>query len=120
MCYNTFEEKLFTVAYTKAFFGFLRVSEIVGQGTGCRAGRAGLLCSYVNLVQKLSSEIRGSKIDQGNLGTVIQLGRIPENKVCPVQAVSVYMQERPKLQRDENVWYILTAAHCQGINFLPY
>ena len=74
---------------------------MVGKGTGCREGRAGLLCSDVRLGQKFSVKIRRSKIDQGNLGRVMLLGRELGNQIYPVQAVSVYMQERPKPHGDE-------------------
>ena len=75
---------------------------MVGQGTGCREGRAGLLCSDVRLGQKFSVKIRRSKIDQGNLGRVMLLGRELGNQIYSVQAVSVYMQERPKPKEDES------------------
>ena len=49
VCANTFEERLFRAAFTLAFFGFLRVSELVGFGMTNRKGRGGLQMSDLHL-----------------------------------------------------------------------
>ena len=96
VCVNTYEVKLFTAAFTLAFFGFFRVSELVGQGEASRAGRRGLGVSDIVLNNKLSVKILGSKTDQCQKGIHVFLDRVPKiPAVCPVFAMQVYLQARP-------------------------
>lgn len=95
ICDNVYEQKLFAAAFTLAFFGFLRVSEIVGQGKSVAGGRAGLSLAAVQLGEKLRVNIAGSKADQTNKGASVCLRRVVKHPdVCPVLAMQSFLQAR--------------------------
>ena len=96
VCTNTFEVKLFKAAFTLPFFGFLRVSELVGQGMGDRRGRQGLKMADIKIGKDLTISIQGSKTDQQDKGTQLHLGTVGTPvAVCPVQAMREYLEVRP-------------------------
>lgn len=86
VCTNTFEVKLFKLAFSLAFFVFLRVSELVGQGA---KGRPPLKLSNVTFTEhNLILFIEGSKTDQTNTSTHITFTPVhANNRVCPVQGI---------------------------------
>ena len=98
VCRNTYEALLFKTAFTFAFFGFFRISELIGQSKG---GRGGLEMSEVKMsTSRIKIHLRGSKTDQLGLGEVISLTRVPkEPTVCPVQSLSKFIDARPKSEK---------------------
>ncbi|XP_070190041.1 integrase/recombinase xerD homolog [Littorina saxatilis] len=96
VCANVFEEKLFTAAYSVAFFGFLRVSEVVGQGDTLKGARAGIGYADVVMGKNLKIRIRGSKTDQAMRGEQVCMRRAERHpEACPVLAMQAYLQVRP-------------------------
>lgn len=96
VCANVFEQKLFSAAYSVAFFGFLRVSEIVGQGESLKGGRAGIGYTDVELGKNLQIKIIGSKTDQAMRGEQVCMRRAEKHpEVCPVLAMQAYLRVRP-------------------------
>lgn len=95
VCSSSYEVKLFTSVYTLAFFGFFRVSELVGQHQASKRGREGLTLSSLELGDKLCVTLAGSKTDQQNRGAEIQISRVTGfADVCPVLALSGYLHVR--------------------------
>ncbi|XP_070202936.1 uncharacterized protein [Littorina saxatilis] len=96
VCANTFEQALFTAAFCFAFFGFFRVSEIVGQGNAVKGGRTGISYADVVLGEDLTVHIAGSKTDQANKGEKVVMRRVERHpQVCPVRAMEAYLRVRP-------------------------
>lgn len=92
VCSSTYENALFKAAFTMAFFGFFRVSELVGQGKG---GRQGLKLSCVKLGRDLIVTLTGSKTDQLGKGAQVRLRGVDNLPgICPVQAMAEYLQIR--------------------------
>lgn len=96
VCSNVYEQHLFTAAFTMAFFGFLRVSELVGQGRDMASGRTGLRRTEIVINDDLFITLSGSKTDQRGKGTQLVLKRVVNTPaVCPVLAMQKYLQVRP-------------------------
>lgn len=95
VCTNTYEASLFKAAFTLAFFGFLRVSEIVGQGSRVAGGRTGLALGDVKLEGHIVMHLQGSKTDQMAKGTkiIIESTNHPTH-VCPVEALKEFLSKR--------------------------
>lgn len=95
ICSNTYESKLFTAAYTLAFFAFLRVGEIV-----LSKGNDSHSILGINDVRldnnQLTITIKSSKTDQLGKGTTIVLNSY-DSCICPVKCMLSFLQIRPKL-----------------------
>ena len=101
VCTSTYESKLFKAAYTLAFFGFFRVSELLGQGIDGKGGRKGLSFSDIHLGQNLRVNLSGSKTDQANIGQSVLVRCVPCNlEICPVKAMRDYVQARGSADGD--------------------
>ena len=97
VCDNTFEHDLFRAAFTLAFFGFFRISELVGQVKHGKTVTDGLRVDDVQLGSVLNIRLRKSKTDQQGAGTSIRLKAVDSApEVCPVRALVQYMSLRPK------------------------
>ena len=96
VCSSMFEASLFSAAFSLAFFGFLRVGELVADSTSfCNHT---LLVSNVNFVNSnMTVEVllASSKTDQRGEGTVISLNKI-NSHICPVTLLKAYIDARPK------------------------
>ena len=96
ICENTFEVQLFTAAFSLAFFGFMRISELVGQSKQGRSNRLGLQISDVQLGPELVLHLRASKTDQRGRGSKVHLQAVRSTPtVCPIQALQSYLSCRP-------------------------
>ena len=97
ICASSFEAGLFKAAFSLAFFGFLRVGEFTseskkGEGANILSFRD---VKFDNAMLAMEVHVRSSKTDQRGEGTKLQIYRGPSQDVCPVQAVSEYLQMRP-------------------------
>lgn len=86
---SPFKATLFSAAFSVAFFGALRISELVARskkdGSGNAIGRQDTLLTGVSL----RIQVKSSKTDQLGLGKVIWLHPLGDNRYCPVGLVSV-------------------------------
>lgn len=98
VCSNTYESKLFKAAYTLAFAGFLRISEVVGQPKSLIGGRLGLqLVDLKIFPTHITLQIAGSKTDQSGRGHSVTIHRDFKNPhTCPIVAVREYLHIRSK------------------------
>ena len=98
ICNDSSEALLFKTAFTLAFFGFFRVSELLGQQQSLHRGRAGIQRHNIQLSRdKVVIKLLGSKTDQQRKGQSVpltQVGDAPE--VCPIRILLQYLQQRPK------------------------
>lgn len=96
-CSSHYEISLFKAAFTLAYFGLLRISELVYTGP-LHTDRPLQLCdiSYDLQNKILLIQIRKSKTDQS--GKAIKLKIYPEEKgnICCVQSVLEYIKARPR------------------------
>lgn len=95
ICWSKFEARLFSAAFSLAFFGALRVGEVVLEPKR-DGGSRGLLLQDVSMSPSdLQINIRNSKTDQLGRGAVIRLPASGEGGPCPVKDLKRYLALRP-------------------------
>ena len=96
VCKNSYETKLFKAAFTMAFFGFFRVSELVGQTHSHQLSRPGIQSSDIHpSLRGFEVKLRGSKTDQEKKGQSVFLDLVVDSPdVCPVRAIMDFKQIR--------------------------
>ncbi|XP_075684263.1 uncharacterized protein LOC142652502 [Rhinoderma darwinii] len=88
VCRSPFEVELFQLAFSLAFFGALRIGELVSPSTK-RAG--GLRLEEVGLYgDRLELLLRRSKTDQMGKGKRIVLFALPGSAMCPVACMRAF------------------------------
>ena len=95
VCSNKFETRLFSAAYSLAFFGFLRVGELAVSSNSDHS--AVLRHSDIEIMsdrKSLQLKIRFSKTDQLGKGCIIEIGKV-QGIVCPVELMQEYLSVRP-------------------------
>ena len=99
ICTKSYEALLFTAAFTTAFFGFFRISELIGQSNKAQGFRKGLVVSDLQFATNhLTIRLAGSKTDQLKKGEIITLSRVAKDEaVCPVTAMKKLVDSRPKV-----------------------
>ncbi|XP_069507368.1 uncharacterized protein [Ambystoma mexicanum] len=95
VCTDGFELCLFRAACALAFFGALRVSELVATGKADDSGRALAPGDVTFMEDGLMVKVRKSKTDQAGKGASIKLRRAAEQASCPTWLLSHYMTMRP-------------------------
>ena len=95
---SSYEALLFSTAFSVAFFGFLRVGEMVADSKTSDTSRIILISDVAILSGNISITLRFSKTDQ--LGKSVTLVFYPceQKQICPVSLIKRYMQVRPKIQ----------------------
>nr|XP_028606916.1 uncharacterized protein LOC114607664 [Podarcis muralis] len=95
ICWSKFEARLFSAAYAIAFFGALRVGEVVCEASA-RGSTRGLLCEDVQLSESaVSVLVRQSKTDQTGKGVLLKLTALAQQGPCPVKDTRRYLRLRP-------------------------
>lgn len=93
VCLDAFEVSLFRCAFSLAFFGAFRISELVSPSRVTAGG----LC-FVDVCgdgEALHCFLRRSKTDQQGRGARVSLGKLPGSPVCPVRSFLDYCSMRP-------------------------
>ena len=98
ICSNSFEVLLFKTSFILAFFGFFRISELLGQCTSLKGARSAVQVSDVKVsVKEVTIKLHGSKCDQRKKGEKVIIKReYLHTDVCPVLATSEFLKVRPK------------------------
>ncbi|XP_075059429.1 uncharacterized protein LOC142144452 [Mixophyes fleayi] len=92
--WDEYEVLLFRIAFSLAFFGAFRVSELVGQAAG--HGPTGLLTENVVIREDhLSCKIASSKTDQRGRGCWLHLQAQKDKGLCPVELATQFSLIRP-------------------------
>ncbi|XP_056010387.1 uncharacterized protein LOC125682097 isoform X2 [Ostrea edulis] len=86
VCRSPFESCLFSAAFSLAFYGLLRVSEVLS-----------LLSSQVsqNQLGQVSIILHRSKTNQTGKPLVCQITKLPDTNFCPTLPIKAYLQLRP-------------------------
>lgn len=88
-CFSSFEVSLFRLAFSLAFFGAFRISELVSPS---RSRCGGLRFEDVFLMGgSLDCYLRQSKTDQVGRGSTVSLHCLAGSDMCPVQLFSEYV-----------------------------
>lgn len=94
VCYSVFEARLFRAAFTLAYFGLLRVGEIVltTKGQADRPLKVGDV-----MVEKtaVSLTIRTSKTKQAGKPVILRIPAVADKQICCVDAMNQYTTHRP-------------------------
>ncbi|KAM3932751.1 uncharacterized protein RB166_005789 [Leptodactylus fuscus] len=93
VCVSEYEVCLFGLAFSLAFFGAFRISELVSRSRACPGGLLLGDCRVSGGV--LVCRIRRSKTDQEGRGLVVRLQRLPGSVVCPVGCFEAFLCLRP-------------------------
>lgn len=95
VCRSIYERVLFKAAFALAFFGALRVSELVSPS---KAIPGGLMHGEVKLLEdRVRIWISRSKTDQAGRGRYLEFGKIAEFSICSVRIVQSFKEVRPAL-----------------------
>lgn len=95
VCTNNYETLLFSAAFTTAFHGFLRVSEVVVSHKNNQRVllRENLHIDHINSCLQL--EVKFSKTDQAGRGTTLQI-QSTGDIACPYKILTKFLMMRPK------------------------
>ena len=98
VCYNNYEQKLFSALFVFAYFGLFRVSELV---CSFYERLEDILClsdlSFVENNKYIIIQLRRFKTNQRGTPTFLKLPR-ENGELCPVRALSEYVFLRPRSQ----------------------
>jgi len=95
ICFSNYEAELFKAAFSLAFFGFLRVGEMVFT-TMANMDRPLKVDDVSVHSEFMEVTIRLSKTDQNGHGITLRLPQIQQVGICPVQAMRRYLRVRSK------------------------
>ncbi|KAM3940554.1 uncharacterized protein RB166_000511 [Leptodactylus fuscus] len=93
VCNSDYEVRLFGLAFSLAFFGAFRISELVSPSRG-RPGGLGFSDCWLS-GGDLVCRIRRSKTDQLGRGLLVRLCPLSGSPVCPVRCFEAFVQVRP-------------------------
>lgn len=97
ICYGDFECKLFAAAYSLAYFGLFRVSELAFTS----ASQSDRPLQYSDILYKKDKtaifvQIRRSKTNQAGKPIKICIQKSAEDELCCIKHMTAYLQLRPK------------------------
>ncbi|XP_075037430.1 uncharacterized protein LOC142098485 [Mixophyes fleayi] len=108
---DSYEKLLFSLAFSMAYFGAFRISELVARSRGHQ--ESGLRVEHVSLGEGiLACKIVKSKTDQSGRGSWVQLTSQQPCLICPVRLASLFMSKRPHAN--------LFLCHANGIPLTKY
>lgn len=94
VCNSEYEAALFHAAALIAFFGALRVSELVASSKRDTSDRALHLDDVILGTNTILIKIRRSKTDQAGQGKQVQLHGCDDPKLCPIKALASFLEVR--------------------------
>jgi len=95
ICKSYYEAQLFSSAFLLAFYGFLRVGEFAKTTSNRDLSKLISLNDVRISNAGIHLTIRYSKTDQRGLTSVLQITGSSQPKLCPVKALSAYLESRP-------------------------
>ncbi|KAM3921505.1 uncharacterized protein RB166_010897 [Leptodactylus fuscus] len=93
VCGSEYEVLLFRLAFSLAFFGAFRVSELVSPSRRCPGGLGLGDCRMDG--EELVCLLRRSKTDREGRGLVVRLRPLTDSVACPVNCFAAFMAVRP-------------------------
>ncbi|XP_078240223.1 integrase/recombinase xerD homolog [Pogona vitticeps] len=94
LCRDRFEEVLIRAAALLAFFGAMRISELVASGKRDISKKALQMDDVIAEEGQVRIRLRRSKTDQHGQGRMIILGQCSIMKICPVKALREFINFR--------------------------
>uniref|UniRef100_A0ABM5GDC1 Integrase/recombinase xerD homolog n=1 Tax=Pogona vitticeps TaxID=103695 RepID=A0ABM5GDC1_9SAUR len=94
VCGDGYEKVLFHAAALVAFFGAMRISELVALGKGDVSRNALQFDDVMVQGEQVVVRIRSSKADQTGRGCHLRMGRCSRESICPVKAVKEFISFR--------------------------
>lgn len=107
LCFSVFEVLVFRLAFSFAFFGAFRISELVAPS---RIREGGLRAEDVQLKEaSVECFLRRSKTDQRGRGSMVVFQALVVSPMCPVRCYGEYVQRRPAgpgplLRHEDGSW----------------
>ncbi|XP_077779830.1 uncharacterized protein LOC144326850, partial [Podarcis muralis] len=95
ICWSKYEARLFSAAFSIAFFGALRVGEVVCEGEAAQPQRGILLSDLTLSSTDLVVRVRNSKTDQQSKGAQLRLQSVYGRGPCPVRDTRRFLYLRP-------------------------
>ena len=98
VCTNKYETALFTAAFSLAYFGLLRVSEVAVDSKKSDKWDLDRTLLYNDLLsvntQNCEIRLKVTKTNQTGPPTVLQIPAVPNSVLCPVSALNAYISVR--------------------------
>nr|XP_020646057.1 uncharacterized protein LOC110077393 [Pogona vitticeps] len=91
VCRDDYEKALLQAAALIAFFGAMRISELVALGKGDVSRKALQFEDVIVQEDQVIIRIRRSKADQLGRGSQLMMGRCSRESICPVKAVKEFV-----------------------------
>nr|XP_056703111.1 integrase/recombinase xerD homolog [Euleptes europaea] len=98
LCNSRYEATLFEAAFSLAFFGAFRLSELVAQSRHDLTSRALLLGDICLHNSTLTIVVRRSKTDQVGKGMSVRLHKATTVRPCPIRALKRFLAIRPHIK----------------------
>ncbi|MEW8547200.1 MAG: tyrosine-type recombinase/integrase [Candidatus Thiodiazotropha sp.] len=95
---SAYEALLFSTAFSVAFFGFLRIGEMIADGKSCDTSRIIQLSDVSIYDENIKITLRFSKTDQCGKSAMLLFFPSQQKQICPVTLMKKFLQVRPKTQ----------------------
>ena len=116
---SAYEALLFSTAFSVAFFGFLRIGEMIATGKSGNNSRIIQISDVVVYDENVKITLRFSKTDQYGESATLVFYPSQQKHICPVSLIKKFLQVRPKAQ-GQLFFVILMANLSHVISFHPY
>ena len=115
---SAYEALLFSTAFSVAFFGCLRIGEIIATGKSGDNSRIIQISDVVVYDESVKITLRFSKTDQYGESATLVFYPSQQKHICPASLIKKFNQVRPKAQGP--FFVILMANLSHVISFHPY
>ena len=95
---SKYEALLFSTAFSVAFFGFLRVGEIVVTSKTGDSSKVISISDVKACSNTVEINLRYSKTDQLGKSVTLEFSQCESKQICPVTLLHKFLQQRPKVQ----------------------
>lgn len=94
---SAYETLLFSTAFSVAFFGFLRIGEMIAGGKSGDNSRIIQVSDVSMYDENVKITLRFSKTDQLGKSATLLFYRSQQKQICPVTLLKEFLQVRPKV-----------------------
>ena len=95
---SAYDAPLFSTAFSVAFFGFLRIGEIIAAGKSGDNSRIIQISDVVAYDENVKITLRFSKTDQYGESATLVFYPSQQKHICPVSLIKTFLQVRPEAQ----------------------
>lgn len=97
VCNSFYEQKLFSAAFSLAFFGFMRIGEIAYSNKAADHVLQISDISFNDSYSEVFVVVKSSKTDQTGHSTTLILSQNENDQICAVHNLKAFIQLRPKV-----------------------